>query len=341
MAAPKQSTLSFIINNGYQEQLSFDEELELGRLVQKGLKFERLNRYAELLMLEKERALTDDERKEFDSLNFEFKDNYGEYAWDDVAVAEREAAIKEGHDARNSLVLHNIKLVVFVAKRYEGYKMELAELVQEGIIGCFRAAEKYDPERGFKFSTCAVPWINQEINRYIQQNRKVIRLPAHVVEGISKINKIIEQYAQDHEGAEPTDEQIAALSGDKLSAENVTLYRRSAGNITSLNTIVGDEEDTEMGDLIEDESELSPSDYAAQNELHELLMKYIGELPEIQQKILIMRYGLDGSNHECTLEEIGEKIGFTRERIRQLESEALLTIRVRAQRRGDLTTFLG
>lgn len=342
----QQSTLSFIINSGPQDQLTFQQELELGKRIQAGLKCQRMDRYAELYAQSIGIGLSEDERKEMESLAFEFGESFnlddwthcrGE--WSEEEVAKREEIMKDGQEAKNDLVLHNIKLVVFVAKRYEGYRMELAELVQEGMIGCFRAAEKYDPGRGFKFSTCAVPWINQEINRFVQQHRKCIRLPAHVVEGISKINKIIEQYAQDHDGEEPTDEQIAELSGDKLSLDNVRLYRASAGSIASLNAIVGDEEDTEMGELIEDENELSPSEYTAQNELHSLLMKYISELPEVQQQILIMRYALDGSNHEYTLEEIGDKIGFTRERIRQLESEALLTIRVRAQKRGDLEAF--
>ena len=335
---PTQSTLSFIINSGSQEQLTFNQEIELGTRIQAGLKFERLHRLHELKNAD--RVLDEDERKEFETLMAEFGDSFGSYEWTPEAMQERQAIIDDGLAARNDLVLHNIKLVVYVAKRYDGYKMETAELVQEGLIGCFKAAEKYDPTRGFKFSTCAVPWINQEIYRFVQQGRKTIRLPAHVVEGISRINRIIEQYGQDHEGAEPSNEEIAELSEGKLTVENVDLYRRSAGSIASLNAIVGDEEDTELGDLIEDETDMSPSKYTAQNELHDVLMKYINELPEIQQQIIIMRYALDGKHKEYTLEEVGAKLGFTRERIRQLEADALLTIRVRAQRSGDLNQFL-
>ena len=329
-----QSTLSFIVNSGSQESLTFEQEKQLGLRVQAGLKFERLHRYHDLLNAQE--TLDSDERKEMDELALEFGNSINDYDWSSKAIEERKAIIADGYEARNDLVLHNIKLVVFVAKRYDGYKMETAELVQEGIIGCFRAAEKYDPERGFRFSTCAVPWINQEIYRFVQQGRKTIRLPAHVVEGISKINRIIEQYSQDHEGAEPTNEEIAALSDGKLTVENVDLYRRSANSITSLNMVVGDEEDTELGDLIEDETEPSPDSYVTHSELHDILMRYVNELPEIQQKIIIMRYALDGSHKEYTLEEVGAKLGFTRERIRQLEADALLTIRVRAQRNHDL-----
>lgn len=327
----KQSTLSFIINNAPQNQLTFAEELELGTRIQAGLKAQREKRYLEL---SQKTELAADEQEEFVELRAECGTT--EIKNTEAAQQQREFLIKDGRDAKEDLVLHNVKLVVFVAKRYEGYKIELAELVQEGMIGCMTAAEKYDPTRGFKFSTCAVPWINQQIYRYIQQSKKTIRLPAHVVEGISRINKITEQYMQEHEGVEPTDEEIAELSGGKLSVENVALYKRSALPMASLNMIVGDEEDTELGELVEDEGELSPSAYAARNEMHELLMQYIGELPEIQQKILKMRYALEEYDREYTLEEVGQALGFTRERIRQLEADAILTIRVRAQRRGDL-----
>lgn len=323
----KQSTLSFIINNAPQEQLTFDQELALGTRIQAGLRAQRIERYIQLRDGGTEGS---EEAEEFEQLSKEFGDA------DLGTAADREYLIKDGLAAKEDLVLHNVKLVVFVAKRYQGYKMEMAELVQEGMIGCMTAADKYDPTRGFKFSTCAVPWINQQIYRFVQQSRKTIRLPAHVVEGISRINKIVEEYQQTHEGHDPTDEQIAELSGGKLSVDNVVLYKKAANPITSLNAIVGDEEDTELGELVEDEDDVSPEEYTARNELHELLMRYISELPEVQQKIIMMRYGLGEWEREYTLEEVGQYLGFTRERIRQLEADALLTIRVRAQKRGDL-----
>lgn len=332
--ATSQSTLSFIINNAPQEQLTFQQELDLGTRIQAGLRAARINRYLELKSTGVEGS---DERDELDALEKEF----GELDLDvsESGEAERLELVKDGAAAKEELVLHNVKLVVFVAKRYQGYKMEMAELVQEGLIGCMTAADKYDPTRGFKFSTCAVPWINQQIYRFVQQSKKTIRLPAHVIEGISRINKITEEYEQEHEGQEPTDEQIAELSGGKLTVENVVLYKKSAAPITSLNIVVGDEEDTELGDLVEDEGDLSPDEYTSHSELHELLMKYIGELPQIQQNIIMMRYGLGDWDREYTLEEVGQQLGFTRERIRQLEADALLTIRVRAQRNGDLENF--
>ena len=330
-----QSTLSWFINSCPQEQLTFDEELALGRRIQAGLRAERMERY---LALANDGCADSDEEDELGKLQAEFADVAIDVT--EEGKAERAKLIEDGREAKEDLVIHNVKLVVFVAKRYQGYRIEMAELVQEGMIGCMTAATKYDPERGFKFSTCAVPWINQQIYRFIQQNRKVIRLPAHVAEGINRINKIIEEYSQTHEGEEPTDAEIAELSGGKLTEDNVKLYKKAATPTTSLNVIVGDEEDTELGELIEDEDDVSPEEYVQHSELRDLLLKYIEELPEIQQKILIRRYALDGSNHEMTLEEVGQELGFTRERIRQLESDALLTIRVRAQRRGDLEQFL-
>lgn len=325
--AQNQSTLSFIINNAPQDQLSFADEIELGTRIQAGLRAQRMKRYLELKANEPQNS---DEKAEYDELIKEFENA------EILDEKNIKFLIEDGKAAKDSLVLHNVKLVVFVAKRYQGYRMELAELVQEGMIGCMTAADKYDPTRGFKFSTCAVPWINQQIYRFVMQGRKAIRLPAHVVEGISRINKISEQYAQDHEGQEPTNAQIAELSGGKLTEENVALYKRASLPMTSLNTIVGDEEDTELGDLMEDEESTTPTEYVHQNELHDILMKYLNELPEVQRNILMMRFALGDYEREYTLEEVGQALGFTRERIRQLEADAILTIRVRVQRNGDL-----
>lgn len=325
--AQNQSTLSFIINNAPQDQLSFADEIELGTRIQAGLRAQRMKRYLELKANEPQNS---DEKAEYDELVKEFENA------EILDEKNIKFLIEDGKKAKDSLVLHNVKLVVFVAKRYQGYRMELAELVQEGMIGCMTAADKFDPTRGFKFSTCAVPWINQQIYRFVMQGRKAIRLPAHVVEGISRINKISEQYAQDHEGQQPTNAQIAELSGGKLTEENVALYKRASLPMTSLNTIVGDEEDTELGDLMEDEESTTPTEYVHQNELHDILMKYLNELPEVQRNILMMRFALGDYEREYTLEEVGQALGFTRERIRQLETDAILTIRVRAQRNGDL-----
>lgn len=325
--AQNQSTLSFIINNAPQDQLTFAQELELGTRIQAGLRAQRMKRYLEL----KDKNIENpDEKEEYEELVKEFQE---------AEILDQNNInflIEDGKEAKDSLVLHNVKLVVFVAKRYQGYRIELAELVQEGMIGCMTAADKFDPTRGFKFSTCAVPWINQQIYRFVMQGRKAIRLPAHVVEGISRINKITEQYQQDNEGAEPTNAQIAEMSGGKLTEENVALYKRAAQPLTSLNAIVGDEEDTELGDLMEDEESTTPTEFVRQNELHDILMKYLDELPEVQRKILLMRFALGDYTREYTLEEVGQALGFTRERIRQLEADAILTIRVRAQRNGDL-----
>lgn len=298
MNTSKQTALAFILNNGPQSLLSAEQEIELGTRIQQGLR-----------LLEKKES--------------------GE-----ELSAEELFLIEDGKLARDELVTHNIKLVTHVAKQFQGYRIELAELVQEGIIGCITAADKYDPTRGFRFSTCAVPWIKQQINRYVQAHKKMVRLPAHVTDAISKINKLTEEYMQLHDGQEPTNEQLSELSGGKLTVENIELSKNAALPISSLNTIIGDEEDTELGDLVEDENDISPDEYTMQSELRSLLESFIETLPDIQQKIIRLRYGLNEKNKEYTLEEVGQMLNFTRERIRQLEQDALVTIRVRADRAG-------
>jgi RNA polymerase nonessential primary-like sigma factor len=165
-----------MINSAPQDQLTFDQELELGTRIQAGLRAKRMARYIEL---QAKQDRNSEEAEEFEGLVKEFQNA------EILDQKDINFLIEDGKEAKDDLVLHNIKLVVFVAKRYQGYRMEMADLVQEGIIGCMTAADKYDPQRGFKFSTCAVPWINQQIYRFVMQGRKAVRLPAHVVEGIN------------------------------------------------------------------------------------------------------------------------------------------------------------
>lgn len=325
------STMSFILGSGPQELLKPEEEIELGRIIQRGLRAKRINRYIEL---SKQDSSTFDKTtlKEWASLIEEFgKEPISDYEKPD-AVAQRNKEIAAYQPAKDSLVMHNQKLVAFVAQRFSGYHIELAELTQEGLIGCMTAADKYNPDFGFKFSTFAVPWIRQQINRFIQNYNKPIRLPAHVVEALSLMKKLEERYKQEHNGDTPTDEQLAEMSEGKLSIKNIALYRSSSQPTASLNTIVGNEDDTELGDLIKDENDESPDEYAERHELHNTLEELISTLPDIEQKVVRLRFAFNPEHREYTLEEVGAKLGYTRERIRQFEESAKLTLRVRAKK---------
>lgn len=284
MKKKNDNALVFILSNAEQTLLTANQEIELGTIIQRGLK--------------------------------------------ETASEKEKIAAK---NAKNDLVNHNIKLVAHVAKQYQGYRIPLEDLVEEGIIGCMTAAEKFDPERGCRFSTAAVPWIRQQITRYIAENRKVIRLPSHVAEALSKINKLTEQYMQNHEGRIPTDQEIADMSEGKLTVDKIQQYKTSTQPIASLSVSVGDEEDTELEEIVTSEDNETPDDYMQETELHSEMEKLINTLPELQAKIIRLRYGLNSENKEYTLEEVGKIIGFTRERIRQLESDALLTLKINAQ----------
>ena len=336
----QQSTVSWMLNNCPQNLLTAQDELELGTRIQLGLKAQHISDALAMIAShhgeDSNYANYTDEEKEIQDLGQAALPE-GKF-FSDVNnpkdAAERAALIKDGQEAKDSLVTHNIKLVTYVAKSFSGYHMDLAELIQEGLIGCMVAADKYDPTLGFRFSTCAVPWIRQQINRFIQGQKRGIRLPVHVLEALSKINKIGEAYAQEHEGQYPTDEQIAELSEGKFTLEKIRLYRASSQPISSLNAIVGDEDDTEFGDLVPDDGDESPSQYTARNELHEQLDALINTLTPLQQEIIRMRYAFNPEHKEYTLEETGEKLGYTRERIRQLEEDAKLTMRVKAKGTG-------
>ena len=293
------STIYFMLNNAPQDLLTFDDELRLGGIIQAGVSAQ----------------------EELDSGN----------EMSDDRKAELKAATEKVKEAVDDLVTHNIKLVVSVAKKYDGYRIPLEDLVQEGLIGCTKAAYKYNPLLNFRFSTCAVPWIKQNIMRYIQEQR-TIRMPAHVHEGLSRINKITEEYMDSHNGEVPTDEQIVMLSEGKLTLENVQLYKTSAQPIASLNAIVGDEDDTELHELIADEGDESPVEYTEKQMLRDNLEDLISTLPGIQGQIIKLRFGLNDEGREFTLEEVGERLGYTRERIRQMESDALITLKVRASK---------
>ena len=245
-------------------------------------------------------------------------------AEEEIEIAKK--MLEGGPDAevaKKKLAEANLRLVVSIAKRYVGRGMLFLDLIQEGNLGLIKAVEKFDYTKGFKFSTYATWWIRQAITRAIADQARTIRIPVHMVETINKLIRVSRQLLQE-KGREPQPEEIAAAMG--ISVEKVREIVKSAQEPVSLETPIGEEEDSHLGDFIQDDDAPPPAEAASFTLMKEQLMEVLGTLTLREKKVLSLRFGLE-DGRQRTLEEVGQEFNVTRERIRQIEAKALRKLR--------------
>ena len=258
-------------------------------------------------------------------------------ASEETELAKR---IAEGdEEAKQALINANLRLVISIAKRYAGRGMPFLDLIQEGNMGLIKAVEKFDYTRGYKFSTYATWWIRQAITRAIADQARTIRIPVHMVETINKISRAQRQLVQEL-SRDPTAEEISERLEGAISPERISEIQRINQEPVSLETPIGEEDDSHLGDFLEDKEVESPNEYTTKSLLKDELNEVMSELTDREERVLRLRYGLD-DNHPRTLEEVGKTFGVTRERIRQIEAKAIKKLRHpnRARRLGDYRDY--
>ena len=287
--------------------------------------------------LEEKFAFTDIEGTTDDSVKMYLKDIGQVPLLSTEEEKELARRMQEGDTAaRDKLSEANLRLVVSIAKKYSGKGMQFLDLIQEGNLGLMKAVEKFDYTKGFKFSTYATWWIKQSITRAIADQARTIRIPVHMVETINKTNRLQRQLLQIL-GREPTPAEIAEKMG--VSVEKVIEIQKIAQDPVSLEKPIGEEEDSHLGDFIEDNTSASPAEKAESRMLREQLLQVLSTLTPREQEVLRMRYGIDDARAK-TLEEVGKEFNVTRERIRQIEAKALRKLR-HPNRTKKLKDYIG
>ncbi|MBO4497295.1 MAG: RNA polymerase sigma factor RpoD [Lachnospiraceae bacterium] len=286
--------------------LSAEDEIELAKRMEAG---NRVREDIEQIKKKNERATAADREKN----NAKIK----KITTDNAEILAR------SEEAKKRLSEANLRLVVSIAKRYVGRGMMFLDLIQEGNLGLIKAVEKFDYRKGYKFSTYATWWIRQAITRAIADQARTIRIPVHMVETINKLIRVQRQLLQEL-GREPTPEEVAKEM--KMPIERVAEIQKISQEPVSLETPIGEEEDSHLGDFIQDDNVPVPADAAAFTLLREELLKVLGTLTDREQKVLRLRFGLDDGRTR-TLEEVGKEFNVTRERIRQIEAKALRKLR--------------